>query len=399
MKQKIFIFILILITLFILEAFSFTGLELIRRKKHFVYLPTTENIFSDLQKQRIQKLLNHTEQYITYHPVLGWTIKPNGADPYHRSNSQGFRADQDVQPYPSDKKIRISAYGDSYMHSDDVQNDATWLKYLSDIDPTLEPLNFGVPGYGTDQSFLRYQETGIKFHPDIVMIGFMSENPRRNVNAFRPFYNRKTQIPLSKPRFILEGTNLTLIDNPLSELKDYQELLDNPNENLLRLSRNDYYYQSNYKRSPFDISQTVRLFKVLKILYIDRSDKIMKRGIYNPDSNAFKITLSILERFYNTVKNDGARPLIVVIPNRYDLKDLIGHPGRRRIYKPYIDMFRKKEWLYVDLTDYFLEDPRNDNVDQLFGSGEHFSAEGNRRVAEYIYQFIKENGLLTKRTN
>lgn len=399
MKQKVFILILFLITVVIFEAFSFTGLEFIRRKKHFVYLPTTDDIFSNLQKQRIQKLLNHTEQYITHHPVLGWTIKPDGADPYHRSNSQGFRSDQNAAPYPSAGKIRISAYGDSYIHSDDVQNNETWLKFLSDLEPKLETLNFGVPGYGTDQTFLRYRENGLDFHPDIVLIGFMSENPHRNVNTFRPFYNRKTQIPLSKPRFVLDGKDLVLIKNPLPALNDYQELLDRPNEVLLRLSSNDYYYRSNYKKSPFDLFQTVRLFKVLKILYIDHSDKIMRSGIYNINSNAFRVTSSILEKFYKTVENDGARPLIVVIPNRYDLINLIGHPTRRKIYEPYLEVFNKNGWLYVDLTDCFLNDPRNIDVDQLFGSGEHFSAEGNRRMAEYIHQFLKDNSLMTKRAN
>lgn len=396
MKHKIFVLVLICLLLLLLEAFSFTGLEFIRRKKHFVYLPTTENMLSPLQKERIQKLLDHTEQYITHHPAMGWTIKSNGADSYHRSNSQGFRAEADAEPYPAEGKIRICAYGDSFIHSDDVQNHETWLKYLTDIDPTLETLNFGVPGYGTDQSLLRYRQTANLYHPDIVLIGFMSENPRRNVNVFRPFYNRKTQMPLSKPRFSLKGNSLTLIDNPLASLSDYQNLLDHQNEVLLRLSRHDYYYQSNYKKSLLDFSQTVRLCKVLKILYLDRSDRILKKDIYNTASNAFKITLSILNEFYQSVENTGAQPIIVVIPNRQDLNNIKKYPGIRKIYAPYLHEFTHRSWLYIDLADYIINDKRNENFEKLFGSGEHFSAEGNRRMAEYVYQFLSEKNLIKK---
>lgn len=396
MKRTLFVFVLILFNILLIEAFSFTGLEFIRRKKHFVYLPTTQNVFSPLQKERIQKLLDHASKYIAHHPVLGWAIKPNGADIYHRANSQGFRADKDAELNPPAGKIRICAYGDSFIHSDDVQNDEAWLKRLSDIDPRLDTLNFGVPGYGTDQAFLRYQETGTMYHPDIVLIGFMSENPRRNVNVFRPFYNRKTQMPLSKPRFILKEGTLTLLENPLTNISDYQNLLDHQNEVLLRLSRNDYYYHSTYKKSLLDVSATVRLFKVLKILYLDRPDRMVVKGVYNTDAEAFKVTMAILEEFYKTVKRDGSRPVLLLIPNRQDLNGIKKHPEKPRIYAPYLQAFADKGWLFIDLADMIVNDEKNSNIAGFFGSGEHYSATGNQRVAEYIYEFLVEKDLLKK---
>ena len=41
---------------------------------------------------------------------------------------------------------------------------------------------------GWTKSFLRYLKVGTTYNPDIVFIGYMSENIARNVNIFRPFY-------------------------------------------------------------------------------------------------------------------------------------------------------------------------------------------------------------------
>lgn len=56
---------------------------------------------------------------------------------------------------------------------------------LARLDFGLEFENFGVPAYGLDQAFLRYQREGRRTHPRILVIGFLSENLYRDVSVFR----------------------------------------------------------------------------------------------------------------------------------------------------------------------------------------------------------------------
>ena len=73
--------------------------------------------------------------------------------------------------------------------------------------PQVELLNYGVPAYGLDQAYLRYLKVGAQYHPNIVFIGYMTENFERDVNVFRPFYgNGYPDWIFSKPRFRLRRT-------------------------------------------------------------------------------------------------------------------------------------------------------------------------------------------------
>ncbi|MFQ5912127.1 MAG: hypothetical protein ACE5JS_02985, partial [Nitrospinota bacterium] len=121
--------------------------------------------------------------------------------------------------------LRLSSFGDSFTHGDDVRNEDTWQEVMNRSGPNLEVLNFGVPGFGLDQAFLRYQHDGIAYHSHIILIGFMPANIARNVSVFRPFLSLRTGLPLTKPYFTLDGNDLVLNHNPIQELSQYKEVL------------------------------------------------------------------------------------------------------------------------------------------------------------------------------
>ena len=107
---------------------------------------------------------------------------------------------------------------------------------------------------------------GVGFTQDIVFIGFMTENIFRNVNTFRPFYNRETGIPLSKPRFTIKEGVLTLVPNPIQGMDGYRALLNSPGKTLKRIGADDFYYGPGKKTSPFDISPAYQLFGIIRDL-------------------------------------------------------------------------------------------------------------------------------------
>jgi hypothetical protein len=177
----------------------------------------SDSTLSHSHAQLIRDLLGDRTRYIVYSSGLGWTIKPGGSSGLYSANAQGLRGNREVSVQPASKIVRIGTFGDSFTHCDQVGNDDTWQAQMQRLEPGLEVLNFGVPGYGLDQAYLRYLQESRRFTFHVVLIGFMTENIFRHVNVFRPFYLPSTGFPLAKPRFIVKDGELTLLPNPLAD--------------------------------------------------------------------------------------------------------------------------------------------------------------------------------------
>jgi hypothetical protein len=153
------------------------------------------------------------EAYYTfdmYDPTKGWIPKPNLRDvkvfnnKILNTNSKGFRGKKDF-PYTKEK-LRILILGDSFTFGDEVSDDETYSYYLQEMLPHTEVINMGIHGYGHDQMLILLKEEGVKYQPDIVILGFLPLDMSRNLFEFRDF---------AKPRFALESGQLTLTGTPV----------------------------------------------------------------------------------------------------------------------------------------------------------------------------------------
>ncbi len=147
-----------------------------------------------------------------YDASKGWIPKPNLRDVKTfdnktlSTNSKGLRGKKDF-PYTKNKeKLRILILGDSFTFGDEVSDDETYSSYLQEMLPHTEVINMGVHGYGHDQMLILLKEEGVKYEPDIVILGFLSLDMSRNLLEFRDF---------AKPRFVLERGELKLTGTPV----------------------------------------------------------------------------------------------------------------------------------------------------------------------------------------
>ena len=116
-------------------------------------------------------------QFWQYDPNYGWSHVPRaegrfasyGFDTVVRINSQGFRG-RDISPDKDPSKYRILVLGDSYVWGFGVQEDQVFTAQMEQLCSGIEAINFGVSGYSTDQELLLYQEKGIDYHPDMVIL-------------------------------------------------------------------------------------------------------------------------------------------------------------------------------------------------------------------------------------
>jgi hypothetical protein len=251
----------------------------------------------------------------------------------------------------------------------------------------IEALNFGVPGFEPGQALLRYRRDGVKFHPHIVLIGFMSENINRVVNTYRPFYFPRSGVPFTKPRFALRGGRLVLIENPIQSPDGYRELLRSPETVLPRLGKDDYFYQRNSKRNPLDFLPSVRFASIFADQYLHQPT--VRGGVYNRRSEAYQVTVAVLDEFYKEAAANGSLPIIVLFPERRDIR--ARREGKTILYQPLLDELHRRGYRVVDLLDGFQRyDPQGEMMKKKFI---HYPKSGNRMAARTILDYLEQNRL------
>ena len=372
------------------EGMSYLSLWYVEERYNFSYAPIMESL-SEQQNAALKQFVNRDKSEPTEQdPILGWVAR-------RETNTAGMRDDREYEKVPPPDTLRISAFGDSFTFSSDVALEDSWSKQLSAIEPSVEVLNYGVGAYVLDQAFLRYLKVGTTYNPDIVFIGYMSENIARNVNIFRPFYTGDGGgFIFTKPRYQVKDGELTLLDNPISTLEEHERFLQNGTETLREIGKSDYFYQNGYRRWLVDILPSVRFLNVfislikMKVLYpIFTTDKK-----YYTNSEAYRVTSKIFAEFHDKVLNSGALPIIVVYPDRPDQKRNRAKKARR--YAPLLNEFRAKGYRYIDLMDALEPIESRHTVEELTVAWGHFSPLGNRILAEHMLGRLRDWDLLCR---
>jgi hypothetical protein len=188
----------------------------------FIALPHTLGRIPGLQANacwRIRWVQRHTgtaaNPYASldvYHPTRGWALKPDLRDvPVFdgkrlSSNSRGLRGTAEYGYEKPAGTRRIVVLGDSFTFGEEVSDDETMSAVLGTLLADAEVLNFGVHGYGHDQMLLYLQEEALRYHPDVVVLGYVDIDVERNILSFRDY---------AKPQYVVEDGRLRLTNVPI----------------------------------------------------------------------------------------------------------------------------------------------------------------------------------------
>ncbi|MEZ4751254.1 MAG: SGNH/GDSL hydrolase family protein [Bdellovibrionota bacterium] len=111
-------------------------------------------------------------------PLLGWRNK--GADGI---SYNGWR--QDKEPTLHGRKRRLAFAGDSFVFGVGLGNHETLPYYLQKkLGPEFEVLNFGVQGFGIDQTALVTAHILPAYHPERIIFGFIADDLDRSCTDF-----------------------------------------------------------------------------------------------------------------------------------------------------------------------------------------------------------------------
>jgi hypothetical protein len=124
------------------------------------------------------------EPYIRHDDDLGWSLRPGtvisvpGAPAPLHVNRRGFRSPRELADATAGR-VRVACSGDSFTFGDGVADADTWCAQLESADPALESVNLGVPGYGVDQMYLRYQREAPDLQAAVHVFAFIDDDFRR----------------------------------------------------------------------------------------------------------------------------------------------------------------------------------------------------------------------------
>lgn len=306
------------------------------------------------------------QEWRTYDSLLGWKNKPDTQISVDRGqgninitiNSQGFRG---KKKYIEKDDVRIVALGDSFTFGYGEDDDETYpyfleQKFKADLE-NVEVINMGCTAYGIDQEYLWFERDGLKLKPKIVVLGLL------DINFSRATFSRWIQGE-NKPRFKLTRNGLKLTNVPVPEPSGV---------GISRLSGKDLFdILFNTQGSYFLSFMRDRLYR-LNLSFIRKMPEI---------SESFRLGKEILKELKALCEKNDIKLYMVIFPKKDWEEDL----------QPiYYSMKSLGEELSIETIDMVKVFNTRGSWGGFYSRNGHFSPEGNKLVAEAIYERIKGN--------
>ena len=161
-----------------------------------------------------------------YHPTIAYTFIPNvrARIPHEAGgylvqvNGNGFRCNHEFKKKKQDGIKRVLLFGDSFTAGDGVSNHDRYGDLLEQEISHLEVYNFGLPGTGTDQQYLTYQEYAREIEHDLLIMGIMVENIVRVAAKYRAYSDSKGRaVFYAKPYYRVENGEIRLENVPVQK--------------------------------------------------------------------------------------------------------------------------------------------------------------------------------------
>ncbi|MEW6407099.1 MAG: hypothetical protein AB1465_00210 [Patescibacteria group bacterium] len=314
-----------------------------------------------------------------YDPLLGWINKPStdisidlGEGKKHVFiDSYGFRNTPKNHVYYRDLRYdKIIALGDSFTFGYGVNNDETWPFYLEKQlrakDRKVQVINMGCTAYGLDQEFLWFRRDGLKFKSKIVILGLL------DISFSRATLSRWIQGE-NKPKFKISNGKLILANIPVPKPSRVGSI---------RISKSDIPDILFNWRGSYIMSFLRDRFYRLNLLFMKKLPEC---------SESFYLGKALLRELNLLCNQNNIKLIILLIPKR---------EWENNLPAIYYSMKDLKNELSIDIID-TIELFNADNLkwQYLYDGSGHFSAEGNKIVANYVYEYLAKNNFFALYAN
>ena len=370
--------VLLLFCLLLFEFGSFVGVNVLTRRGWMAYIPR----FTDEQK----------EVYLRERdPALGWAF--TSPTRWGRAtDAEGIIRAPIHRPDPaptSEGAPCVSAYGDSFVYGTDVQDTGSFPHHLGVL-LGCPVRNYGVPGYGSDQSLMLYRAQQEADSATVVIFHHLSENLLRNVNRYSNLLYPGSPLRF-KPRFVFAGDSVVYLPAPVTTRADFDRVQANPDSALAP----DALLQRPRAAFPFTIALIRWLATDLKVR-ARITNRPIEASYYDPDHSAggVQLTGAILAAAVRDAAAHGQRGVIVLQMTRQGLIE--SRNEGRSIDQPLYDALRARGLPVVHLGPLLLEALGDRDPCEIFAdcTQTHLTSEGNRIVAGILAEYLRAERLV-----
>ena len=319
--------------------------------------------------------------------MLGWKGAPSAqgilitteTETEVRFNSVGLRDGEYDLTKPTGV-TRIAVLGDSFVWGYGVEQyenfTAVLEARLDEAGYPSEVINFGLTGYGTDQNYLAYLELARAYGPDIVLLAFYENDVLEVAN------DRMYGYP--KPYFELDADGQLILTN--------QPVPEPPNWIAAR----------EFGASALGVPGTFknRLYSNLATIHVVRfaigKGRLLLEGndAYTKNSDAWPKTRALIAALDDAVTADGGQLVVLLIPTRFEM--LRTAPWAFELGDVIATLAdERRDAAVVDLRPALSHPDEGTPADLYFEySGYHWTAAGHAVVADALYHFLLDEGLI-----
>ncbi len=315
---------------------------------------------------------------------LGWALLPNveipalwGPGRRLHTNGQAFRSDYEILLQEPPGRARLICSGDSFTFGEGVANEDAWCQLLASIDPRLEAVNLGQPGYGVGQAFLWFMRSTETIEHSFHILAFITlDFNRMRRSSFRLW---------EKPKLVVRDGELVIANYPVDRNQRLMSWLEARRKmgkrfNVWRLvKRIEASLEAEERESTADAND----------------DAAQGRDVVPPlpDSASRAVAAAIFSRLTERNRAKGSTLVLVHLPGMADLEAGARIPLYRSWDRFLTEQAAQHDYLYIDLVPE-LAALSEDEQWRLFiaqdfegyrGAAGHYSAYGNALVARVLY--------------
>ena len=348
---------------------------------HFRLLPRQWREFVD-RYWAMQARASQIKLFTVSDDTLGWTVEPNrkSEDGLNATSAEGLRsATQGEVLRHGLGDCRVALVGDSFTFGFGVRFEDSWAYRLEQLLPKgCRVLNFGVPGYGVDQMYLRYRRDVPSWKPNLVILSFIDPDLDRTMSSYGFLIFEKGGLP--KPRFVLDqGGTLNIVNQPLPKVEDIFLLPYIHDVPFIE-------YDQQYKRTDWDRPQWCYVHRSYFLRFLISIYPFSEKDRpFVSDADMRALNSSLLNAFVAAVHKDGATPLLVYLPNKRDFKK------KSPWISEGLQILQNAQLEHVDLTSCLK---RDSEPDHFITKGEehrgHYTPQANAAVAACLGQIVQD---------
>jgi hypothetical protein len=328
----------------------------------------------DAARERIREALRGGKPLagFAFDAGLGWSVPADGGRGELRFDWAGARiAGEPLAREKQPGRRRIVVLGDSFTLGDEVGARESWPAQLGRLRPELEIANLGMNAYGLDQSLLRLEQEGFALAPDEVWIGFVPSTLLRVVTMYVPAWRHISPMLAFKPRFRLRPDGeLGECVRACDSLPGLLQLLDEPARLVSACADDRWIARAPAAYAPRG-SHWTHFFASTRLLLTRFEEGERETALWyaDPGSEPVRLVRALARRASDECAARGVRFRLLVLPDRGDLHASWG-------------------WLFEGLEVFDASAALLDE-ERFWAPRGHYSAEGNRAVAELLSRELR----------